>query len=448
MLDDKPIDSQQSISDLQRELAECKSERDEAIAQQAASTQVLQTINASPGDLGPVFEVMLENALHLCEASFGFVTTYDGERFAHAAQRGVPDALAEYFKAGIDQPRPGDAHWRLLGGEDLIHNLDQMDEDAYRQGNPLRRAVVDLGGARSALVVALRKKRGLLGALTIYRKEVRPFSDKQVALLQNFATQAVIAIENARLLAELRERTEEVGRWNRELEARVAAQVAELERIRKLRRFLAPQLAEMIVARGDESILESHRREIVVVFCDIRGFTAFAERTEPEDVMALLRDYHAALGTIVAQFEGTLDHYSGDGVMVFFNDPLPTPEPARRAVEMAVALREAAVNVFKAWRRHGHDIGFGVGISQGYATLGQIGFAERMDYAAIGTVTNLASRLCSEAKDGQILISQRVANAVEDTAPLEDMGNLSIKGISQPVQVYNVKREPAMGTSS
>jgi class 3 adenylate cyclase len=386
-----------------------------------------------------VFEAILENALRLCEASFGFVTTYDGKGFDRAIQRGVPDALAAYFRTGIDQPRPGDAHWRLLAGENIIHNLDQMDEEAYRQGNPLRRAIVDLGGARSALVVALRKDADLLGALTIYRKEVRPFSDRQIALLQHFAAQAVIAIDNARLLGELRERTEEVGRWNRELETRVATQVAELERMRKLRRFLAPQLAEMIVAKGDESILESHRREIVVVFCDIRGFTAFAERAEPEEVMALLRAYHAALGPIVARFEGTLDHYGGDGIMVFFNDPLPMPEPARQAIEMAVAMREAAAQVVSAWRDQGHDIGFGVGISQGYATLGQIGFAERMDYTAIGTVTNLAARLCSEARDGQILLSRRVAAAVANAVALEEIGNLSLKGISQPVTAYNVR---------
>jgi adenylate cyclase len=222
------------------------------------------------------------------------------------------------------------------------------------------------------------------------------------------------------------------------LEARVAKQLAELERTGKLRRFLAPQLADLIIAQGDESILESHRREIVVVFCDLRGFTAFAERAEPEEVMALLRDYHTTLGPIVARFEGTLDHYSGDGIMVFFNDPLPTLDPAKRAIEMAVAMREAAAEVVKAWRRRGHDIGFGAGISQGYATLGQIGFAERMDYTAIGTVTNLAARLCGEAKDGQILISQRVATAVEDATSLEKIGQLSLKGLSQAVAVYNV----------
>ncbi|MDP1534166.1 MAG: adenylate/guanylate cyclase domain-containing protein, partial [Rubrivivax sp.] len=424
----------------EHEIAECRAERDHASAQQAATTDILRVINSSPGDLPPVFITILDNALRLCEAAFGFVTTYDGESFERAAQRGVPDVLAAYFSKGMDQPRPGDAHWRLIAGEELIHNLDQMDEEAYRQGNPLRRAVVDLGGARSALVVALRKDDVLLGALTVYRKEVRPFSERQIAILQNFAAHAVIAIEIARLLSELRERTEEIGRWNRELEVRVAAQVAEIERIGKLRRFLAPQLAELIIARGDESILESHRREIVVVFCDIRGFTAFAERTEPEEVMALLRDYHSALGPVVARFEGTLDHYGGDGIMVFFNDPLPTPEPAKRAVEMAVVMRETAAGIIQAWRRRGHIIGFGVGIAQGYATLGQIGFAERMDYTAIGTVTNVAARLCGEAKDGQILVGQRVAAAVEGIVALEEIGHLSLKGFSQPTIVYNVMR--------
>jgi signal transduction histidine kinase len=181
----------------------------ESLQQQTASADVLRIISASPGDLQPVFATILDNALHLCEAAFGFVTTYDGERFERAAERGVPDALAAYLRKGMDQPRPGDAHWRLVAGEELIHS-DQMDEDAYRLGNPLRRAVVDLGGARTALVVALRKDKVLLGALTVYRQEVRPFTDRQVSLLQNFAAQAVIAIENARLLNELRQRTDDL----------------------------------------------------------------------------------------------------------------------------------------------------------------------------------------------------------------------------------------------
>jgi adenylate cyclase len=286
--------------------------------------------------------------------------------------------------------------------------------------------------------VALRKEEKLLGVITLYRREVRPFSDKQIALLQNFAEQAVIAMENARLLRELRQRTEEVADLNRGLEARVAEQVDELGRVGRLKRFLAPQLAELIVSQGDEKILESHRREIVVVFCDLRGYTAFTETAEPEEVLDFLREYHGALGPLVSQFEGTLDQFSGDGIMVFFNDPVPCPDPAERAVNMAVAMREVAGKLIVSWRRRDRELGFGAGIAQGYATLGQIGFAERSGYTAIGTVCNLAARLCAEAKDGQILISGRVAAAVEKAVPLEDLGSLALKGLSQPVSAFNV----------
>jgi adenylate cyclase len=230
-------------------------------------------------------------------------------------------------------------------------------------------------------------------------------------------------------------------RWpelNLDLEARVVEQVEELGRVGRLKRFLARQLAELIVSQGDEKILESHRREIVVVFCDLRGYTAFTETAEPEEGLDFLREYHGALGPLVSQYEGTLDHFSGDGIMVFFNDPVPCPDPAERAVKMAMAMREAAGKLIAAWRRHGSELGFGIGIAQGYATLGQIGFSDRSGYTAIGTVCNLAARLCAEAKDGQILVSSRIAEAVDAVVKLEDLGNLELKGVRRPVATFNV----------
>jgi len=410
----------------------------EALEQQTATAEVLQVINSSPGDLAPVFDAILEKAMHRCGAAFGEFRARDGDSFRSAATRGVPAAFAEYRRDNAFVAEPGSLGARILAGEQVVHVLDLKDEDVYRAGYRNRRALVDLGGARTALVASLRKDDTVLGFIIVYRQEVRPFTDKQIALLQNFADQAVIAMENARLLGELRQRTDEVAELNRGLEARVAEQVEELGRVGRLKRFLAPQLAELIVSQGDEKILESHRREIVVVFCDLRGYTAFTETAEPEEVLEFLREYHGALGPLVSQFEGTLDQFSGDGIMVFFNDPVPCPDPAERAVKMAMAMREEAGKLIATWRRDGCELGFGAGIAQGYATLGQIGFSERSGYTAIGTVCNLAARLCAEAKDGQILISSRVARAVETVAILEDLGNLELRGLRRPVAAFNV----------
>jgi adenylate cyclase len=211
----------------------------------------------------------------------------------------------------------------------------------------------------------------------------------------------------------------------------------ELERTARLKRFFSPQLADAL-SGGDESLLASHRREITVVFCDLRGFTAFAEAAGPEQVMRLLRDYHAAIGPLVFEYEGTLERFTGDGLMVFFNDPVPCPDPAARAVRMAVAMRTAVDPLLEAWRRRGHALGFGTGIAMGFATIGRIGFEGRFDYAAIGIVTNLSARLCQEAADGQILVSQQVHAEIASLVEAKPVGPLSLRGFAKPVAVFDV----------
>jgi adenylate cyclase len=229
----------------------------------------------------------------------------------------------------------------------------------------------------------------------------------------------------------------DLANWNRTLEQRVEEQVAEIERIGRLKRFLSPQVAQL-VSSGDERVLESHRREVTVVFCDLRDFTAFAEAAEPEEVMAVLREYHATLGTLIDRFEGTIERFAGDGLLVLFNDPLPCPDPSLRAVRMAVEMRSEIAELAAKWRMSGHQLGFGIGIAHGYATLGCIGFEGRFQYSATGTVANLASRLCDSALNGQILVDAKVHAAVGTKAELESVGELDLKGFRRPVPAFNV----------
>ena len=419
------------------ETACLRRERDEALERERATAEVLRVISSSR-NLDVVFQTMLENATRLCEGESASLLLREGCDLRFVARYNAPAALAEQMKRDpIFRPGPASGLGRTLRLKQVDQVPDMVNDQAYIDREPGRVRVVD-AGYRSQLTVPLIRDNEAIGAISTHRRKTGLFTNEQIELVKNFAAQAVIAIENARLLNELRERTEEVVKLNEQLEQRVADQVSEIERMGRLRRFLPPQVADLIVASGTENQLESHRREITALFCDLRGYTGFSEGADPEDVMALLRDYHTAIGEIVVKFSGTLERFAGDGVMVIFNDPVAVENPALQAVLMALDMRTALGAMIEKWRWLGHDLGFGIGIAHGFATLGTIGFEGRFDYAAIGTVSNVASRLCDEAKPGQILISPRVSLAVNKAVTVEQVGEFNLKGIRRPIAAYNV----------
>jgi len=271
----------------------------------------------------------------------------------------------------------------------------------------------NLPNVQSQLAMPLLVKDRLIGVLAVESPRPNAFDELDEIVLSIVANQAATAIENARMYQ----------------------MVAQLSR---LKRFFSPQLAELIVTGGTEDPLKTHRREVAVVFLDLRGFTAFAELAEPEEVMGVLREYHAQMGRLILEHEGTLERFTGDGMMIFFNDPVPVPNPAERALRMALVMRERVQELGTSWRRRGYDLAVGIGIAQGYATIGAIGFEGRWDYGAIGTVTNLAARLCGEAKGNQILVSLRLAGEVEDLIETEEVGPLVLKGFQKPVPAFSV----------
>jgi adenylate cyclase len=317
----------------------------------------------------------------------------------------------------------------------MMPDLDGPAVLARLKGNPARRHIPVL------MISALDETASVVRSIELGAEDYLPKPCDAVLLRARIGA----CLEKKRLRDQDAQHAVELAQWNRTLEQRVAEQVAQVERLGRLKRFFSPQLAELIVGGGTEDPLRTHRREITVVFLDLRGFTSFAETAEPEEVMGVLREYHEAMGQLIVEHEGTLERFTGDGMMVFFNDPVPVENPAERAVRMATAMRDRVRELRGVWRKRGHDLDLGVGIAQGYATIGAIGFEGRWDYGAIGTVTNLAARLCAEAQGGQVLITSRVAGAVEELIQAEEVGALALRGLTKPVPTFNVVglRRPA-----
>jgi adenylate cyclase len=386
----------------------------ESLQQQTATADVLKVISRSAFDLPTVLRTLVESAARLCDADKANIIRQKGTALHMTETCGFSREFIEAARDLPIEPASGTAAGRALLEGQVVHIPDVEADPDYTF------AAKTLGDYRTILAVPMLREGDTIGVLVLTRPDVRPFTDRQIETASTFADQAAIAIENVRLFDEVRERTRELAQS-------------------RLRRFLAPQVAELLLSSGDSDAgLESHRCEVTVVFCDLRGFTAFAESAEPEEVMAVLREYHAALGDIIFRFEGTLERFVGDGLLVVFNDPLPIPDHPARAVRMAIAMRECMSGLSTQWRRYGHELGFGIGIAQGYATVGPIGFDRRLDYAVIGTIPNLASRLCDAAGPGQILVNRRVFVSVEDNADARHEGDLTLKGFQKPVAAYEI----------
>ncbi len=434
-------------------------ERTRDLAQSIKELKVLEEVGravASSLDLNAVLPTVAARALEITHADAVLIYGYDAaRRHFHLVEANGIDKQSEGHHLSIDDGASllGDA---ATSGEPIaIADLDHAAD------TPLRDFAIG-AGFNSVLVVPLIDQQGILGSLVVLRRAASGLPPNLIGLMRTFAHQSVLAMRNARLFTEvddkgrelaaahqivqeqaekLKEQTEELRHWNRSLEQRVEKQLGEIERIKRLERFLAPQVAQLIASSdGHGSLLDSHRREVTVVFCDLRGFTAFTEATEPEEAMNVLREYHAALGELIFRYEGTLDRFAGDGVMVLFNAPIQLADHTKRAVKMAVEMRDSVGALTEKWKNRGHSLGFGVGVALGYATLGQVGFEQRWEYAAIGSVTNLASRLCAEAKAGQIVASRRVYGMVEQWVDARPLDDLQLKGFNHPVLAMEISR--------
>jgi class 3 adenylate cyclase len=376
-------------------------------AQQTALGGILRTLGQAPFDLSGILDAILSHAVALGHAERGFIYLRgDDGLYRHAAAIGASEEFVALNLSNPLSPGRGTLVGRTALTRQVVHVPDVEQDPEYTYIAAKR-----LGGFRAMLGVPMLREDDVVGVVTMWRNEPNPFTDDEIEIVRQFADQAVIAVTTTQLLGTIdHQRTE-------------------------LARFLAPEVAALISSPEGGALLAGHRREITVVFTDLRGFTPFSESAEPEDVMNVLREYHQALGSRITDAGGTLERFTGDGVMVFFNDPIEQPDHAERAIRMAMSLRDDVAKLAEGWRRLGHRLGFGVGIATGYATLGRIGYEGRGDYAAVGSVVNLGARICAQAEDGQILLSPRACARVEARATVRDAGEMTIKGFSQPVRV-------------
>jgi class 3 adenylate cyclase/putative methionine-R-sulfoxide reductase with GAF domain len=385
--------------------AELARQLEDLRAQQKAVSGVLRAVARAAG-LQPVLDEVVEACRRLCNADYGALWLLEQEALQLAVHQGAPEG-AEYDRQHPHALDRTTAAGRTALERETIHIPDILDDPEYTYPGPRF--------YRAMLGVPIIVEEELIGVVVLVRREPGPYTDEHIALVETFADQAAIALTNARLIEAVeRQRTE-------------------------LARFVAPQVAELISSRGGEELLAGHRAYISCLFCDLRGFTAFAETAAPEELFDVLRDYHGALGELIPTYEGTLEHFAGDGLMVFFNDPLPVANHELQAVRLALAAQERVAQLAQEWRRWGKELGLGIGIAAGYATLGRVGFEGRYDYAALGPVSNLASRLSTRAAAGQILIGQQVFAAVEEAVDTAPAGNLELKGFARPVAAYEVR---------
>ncbi len=396
------------IDEARDELAQLQRELKQAEARAAAVHDVIQTVARSTFDLETVLQTVIDRAVLLCHADTGNIARRVGDVYRMAAFTSFGPEYERMVRDHIYEPGRGSVIGRAVLERGVVHIVDVLEDPDYALTN-----VQSAGGYRTALGVPMLKDGEPIGAMAVGRNTVKPFTEAEVALLQTFADQVVVAIENVRLF-----------------------QTVERQRI-ELARF-APQVASLLSSDEGEQLLAGHRREITTLFSDLRGFTAFAETAEPEEVLDVLRAYHLVVGEVVTGHGGTVEHFAGDGLMAFYNDPVPDPEHQIAAVRTAVEVRERIDLLASEWRRRGYDLALGVGITTGYATLGRIGFEGRYDYAAIGSTVNLASRLSDAAEPGEILISQRLQADLEDRVETEAVDALKLKGFSKPVGAFRV----------